>query len=152
MARTIEHLVNLYPNKTGAEILEIHKNELLEDKQREEKEKAHLQKIVDDINENGAYFKGAFGADQYYFFKVDKAEIDEDKVMCDFEKIILFNNLGLNSFNYEIDNREYVSYDDIPHKSTRITETEYNELKNYLFGVVLKFFPTEWNERQNNME
>lgn len=44
MARTIDHLVNLYPNKTGAEILEIHKNELLEDKQREEKEKGSITK------------------------------------------------------------------------------------------------------------
>lgn len=119
------------------------------------RKKVQLQKIVDEIKENGAYYKGAFGTDQYFYYKVLEAKIVSDEITCKIEKIVLFNSLGINSscinknsFSYEFDQKDFVNYEDITFRTTRITDADYNELKDYLFGVVPKFFPTEWNERQ----
>lgn len=156
MANTIENLVKMYPNKTGAEILELHNNEVLSDKDNVSKEMEYLKSIVTNIKENGAYFRGSFGSSQYFLYKVIDAKIYVDEISCKIEKIVLFNSknvnqssIDLNSFSYEFKTDSLISYNElIALNTTPITEKEYNEVKDYLFGVVPKFFPTEWESMQ----
>jgi hypothetical protein len=156
--RSIEYLAQLFPEKTGKELFKIQK----EDKQQDEFELQEANKekisIVEDINKNGGYYRGAFGTDQYYMYNITKIDIERNnrQIYCEVERITLFDSQNINkgsvlsgeSINFEIRQKESVKFEDITLMTTRITEEEYNELKNYLFGVVPKFFKEEWNLRQ----
>lgn len=153
--RSIDYLAQLFPDKTGKELIEIQN----EDKrlaevefQNENKEKLS---IVEDIKKNGGYYRGAFGSEQYYMYKITKIEFDNGTIYSEVEKILLFDSqnitrgvLTVNQINFEIQTDKYVRFEDITFATIRIKEEEYNELKNYLFGVVPKFFKEEWELRQ----
>lgn len=155
--RSIDYLVQLFPDKTGKELLEIQK----QDKINDEKEFKRLNKkklsIIKDITENGGYFKGSFGLEQYYMYKITKIELIKEVIYCDCEKIVIFDSqniknglLGENKLSCEIDIDNTIKYENNFSICDRITETEYNNLKNYLFGTVPKFFEKEFKKRQKN--
>ena len=68
--RSIEYLIQLFPDKTGKELLEIQ----AQDKKKDEEEYQNKNKenlaIIKDIKENGGFYKGAFGTEQYYMYHV----------------------------------------------------------------------------------
>lgn len=153
--RSIEYLAQLFPDKTGKELIEIQN----EDKRLAEVEFQNENKekllIVKDIEENGGYYKGVFGTEQYYMYKIHKIYFDNGNITCDYEEIVLFDSqnisrgvLSVDNINFETRTNKYGNFEDISLMAVRIKEEEYNELKNYLFGVVPKFFKEEWGLRQ----
>ena len=153
--RHITELINQFPNKTGKELLEIQAQDKLDD----EKEFKRLNKkklsIIKDITDNGRYFKGAFGMEQYYMYKITKIELVGETLYCDYEQIVLFDSqnikkgiLGENRLNFELKTNSLIEYERNFSFCDRATETEYNELKNYLLGVVPKFFKKDFEKHQ----
>jgi hypothetical protein len=153
--RSIEYLAQLFPEKTGKELFEIQVEDKRQDELKYQEANKECLAIVDDIKTNGGYFKGAFGTEQYYMYKVTNIEFDGKQVYCVCDEIVLFDSQNIDrgvlkrdSINFEIQTEKYIKFDDITLMSIRIKEEEYNELKNYLFGVVPKFFKEEWDLRQ----
>lgn len=152
--RSIEYLAQLFPDKTGKELFELQK----QDKQQDEIDIQERHKenyaIRVDIETNGGYYRGTFGMDQHHMYKVTKINIgtNDHQIYCEVERITLFFSQDIDKgslyMESKIIQKEFITYEDIASMTTRITEEEYNELKNYLFGVVPKFFNEEWEMRQ----
>ncbi|MGL5713278.1 MAG: hypothetical protein ACRCX2_09685 [Paraclostridium sp.] len=90
-------------------------------------------------------------------YKITKIELISEVIYCDFEEIIIFDSqnikngiLGENRLSCEIKTKSLIKYENSFSLCDRITETEYNNLKNYLFGTVPKFFEKEFKKRQKN--
>ena len=91
--RAIEYLMRLYPEKTGAEILAIQEQDKLDDQRAYEKRNAKKLAFIEDINTNGGFYRGRFGLDQHYFYRVFDLKIDTSgEVVMQVESIVLFMN------------------------------------------------------------
>jgi len=142
MARAIEYLVSLYPEKTGKEIIAIHEQEKLKDQQIFDKHNKKTLAFIKDINTNGGYFRGKFGLDQYYYYRVFNMIMNETGgVTMDVESIVLFcNNDGhkqtvCNPGEIRLERRieEYQQLDTYSlENEERITIEEWNYINNYL--------------------
>ena len=153
--KSIEYLVQLYPEKTGKEIVEIQKEEKRLDELKIQEENKEKILIEEDIKKNGGYYKAAFGTEQYYMYKINSIQLENNHINCTYDSIVLFDSqnidrgvLSTNNINFETRSENYGTFEDIILMATRIKEEEYNELKNYLFGVVPKFFKEEYELRQ----
>lgn len=145
--RSLEYLIQLYPNATGAELLAI-QNQDKEDERRIQMEcDAKLLTVIEDINTNGGYYKGRFGNDQRYFYKITNAVFMHNDIFVDVEKIVVFLGDGnsvvrKNEISIDLKQNEYVklSIYDIDN-CIRISKDEYDEAETYLRNVA-KF----WND------
>jgi hypothetical protein len=90
--RSLEYLMQLYPNKTAKQILAIQAQEKLADKKAEDKRNKKALAYIKDINTNGGYYKGKFGFDQYYYYRLFNLRLEFHKIMIDVETITLFCN------------------------------------------------------------
>lgn len=152
---SLEYLIQQYPDKTGRELLEIQNQQKLDEENKiKERNKKKLE-FAEDLNTNGGYFKGAFGYDQRYIYKVTNVEVDDDGyVSGDVEEIVfhfLHDHQGRNStFNGKVEmsikekeqaNLESygILYED-DKMLMRCTEEEYNKLKSYIINVDAEFF------------
>ena len=148
--RALEYLIQLYPEKTGKELLAIQEQEKLED----QKEFKNLNKtkldFVNDINTNGGYYKGKFGLDQHYYYRVFDLVLEEsgDVRMC-VEKIVLFcNNDGhkhtvtkAGEINFERRTDDYANLDNYGLQDReRITVKEWNTINDYIDNIVKLFW------------
>lgn len=143
--RALEVLMELYPNKTAKEILEIQEQDKTKDqKDFEERNKKKLE-FINDINTNGGYYRGKFGLDQYYYYRVFNLIMNNNgSVYMSVESIVLFyNNDGRkdtivkpNEIRLEKRLKEYCDLDQysLEHEE-RITETEWNYINNYLNNI-----------------
>lgn len=149
--RAIELLVNTYPDKTGKEILEIQKQEELEEQKAFEKYNKRKLAYIKDLNENGAYFRGKFGLDQHFYYRVFDLVMDEKgNVHMSIEKIVLFINLDGNEhtvckaghihFERNIEDYQNLNTYSLEHEE-RITIKEWNKLNDYLNNLPELF----WN-------
>jgi len=146
--RSIGYLIQLFPEKTGKEILEIQAQDKLEDEKEYQKENESKLKWIEDINTNGGFFKGRFGIDQRFFYKVSNCLLETSgEIRCDVEKIVVF--LGserdvVKNGNIHIEKKssEYADADKYGFNIyDRVTEKEWNEVNSYLEGIE-KF----WND------
>ncbi len=135
--RTFETLVREYPEKTGAEIMQIVEQEKKAEANRIlESHKSEFETIRD-YNTNGAYFKGTFGLDQYFVYKIENARLMEDKMVGDVTSITGFRHGG----KIEKSSR---TWQDLSKYGIgvldRITEKEFNEVDQYIDAMYEKFF------------
>lgn len=147
--RSIEYLVQLYPDKTGKELLEIQEKEKLEDEKKFQRANKRKLDFIADINKNGGYFKGTFGLEQYYFYRVFDCIMDNTEMYGSVESVILHvghkhgvTAEGEISFerrtktfqkleNYALDTRELCE---------RVTVKEWNEVNEYVNSMAGKFW------------
>ena len=109
--RSIEYLVQLYPEKTGRELLEIQAKEKKEDQKAYERRFKKQLEFISDINTNG-------GEDQRFYYNVTDARIEHDTIFATVESIVVF--LG--------DGRSVVSAGDV---SIKKEKKEWAELNKY---------------------
>ena len=145
--RAIEYLCQLYPKKTGKEILEISEH----DKKCHElwirNKHKYKNDLIDKINAETQYYKGRFGTDQRYFYKVSNAQLSGETIRVTVEKVVVF--LGdkgdvLKEGNIQIEKTidSYADFDDYRFEiEKKTTKDEWDGVVNYLRGVS-KF----WND------
>lgn len=147
--RSIEYLVQLYPDKTGKELLEIQKQEKLEDEKKFQKANKKKLDFINDINTNGGYFKGTFGLEQYYYYRVFDCQMDGTEMYGSVESVVLHvgrergvTRPGEISFerrtktfqkleNYALTTRELCE---------RVTVKEWNAVNEYVDSMAGKFW------------
>lgn len=113
--RTIEYLAQLFPDKTGRELLELQAQDKAEDKRKEEELHKDNLVIVDYINTNGLYFKGTFGLNQYFYYYIHKATLDNvnGQIHIEYDNITLFteDEKNYSNFNMKKEKNSYSTYD-----------------------------------------
>jgi hypothetical protein len=140
--RSIETLVKLYPNLTGQEIMEIQAQDRLKDEKEYEETYKEAISLMRDINTNGAYYRGSFGLNQYFYYKYTNAQIEGGVLWCDFEGIIVFMEKDEDypsSITIKKDLFKRLASDEV-NKYERITPEEFNELKDYYSKSIPKFW------------
>lgn len=143
--RSLGLLVRTYPNKTGEELLKIQKEEELEETKAFEKLFKKRLELVNDYNENGAYFKSTFGLDQYRYDRFLNLSLNkEGGITCDVVSIVGFYR-GTSTPNNELRlERKFEQYKNFdlysPKEENRITEGEFNKASNYLTKTFTKFW------------
>jgi hypothetical protein len=139
--RSLEYLIQLYPEKTGKEILAIQEQDKKSDEEAYQRRNKEVLEMIQDINTNGGYYKGRFGDDQRFYYNVTEARLEGDKIYANVENIVVF--LG--------DGRSVVSAGDIRiEKRTkewadlstyglemyqRTTKQDYDEVMTYLLNL-----------------
>lgn len=130
--RSIEALVREYPELTGTEILEIQRKDKEADEfEYQERNKKRIE-LVEDLTKNGAYYRGRFGSDQYFYYNFFNVVLEDDVIYCDCENLTLFSGEGIQSVTdwYQVEIR---------------TET-YKKLENYGINVYERVTKKEWDE------
>jgi hypothetical protein len=148
--RGLEYLMELYPNATAKVILEIQKQDKLDD----EKEFIKLNKkkldYMEDLNKNGGYFRGRFGTDQHYLYRVYDLEMDETgRVIMKVECLVMFYNEGDKphqvtrpgemSFERRIKDFEYLDNYGLQDRE-RVTVKEWDEVNDYVNAMSKLFW------------
>jgi hypothetical protein len=138
--RSIEYLIQLFPDKTGKELLAIQKQDKLDDEKKFQESRKKELAIIEDYNKNGAYFKGRFGLDQRYYYKVTNVRFVGDKLYCDVEKIVVFlgekGDVCQDRINIERSFKEHEDFDTYYFQGcTRVTKEDYDKVNNYLLDV-----------------
>ena len=136
--RSIETLVREFPEKTGSQILDIQEADKLIDEKNYQEENKEKLKWIEDINTNGGFFRGRFGSDQRFYYKVTNCLLEScGSVYCDVEKIVVFLGKDKNDrLNIERRMSSYTNADTYGFNVyERVTEKEWNEVNTYLEGV-----------------
>lgn len=140
--RSIEYLVELFPEKTGKELLKIQAQDKMEDEKAYKKENESKLKWIEDINTNSGFFRDRFGIDQRFFYKVSNCLLETSgEVRCNVEKIVVF--LGSDrdvvkhgNINIEKKSSKYADANEYEFNMyERVTEKEWNEVNSYLESV-----------------
>lgn len=139
--RSIEYLAQLFPDKTGKELLEIQLNDKKEDEKEYQKANKAKLAFIEDINQNGGYYKGRFGIDQRFFYCFTDLQIISGIVYGSVERITVF--LGeKNSVVREGEIRIEKSFNEMKEIEnyglsmySRIEKREYDSLVEYLNNV-----------------
>ena len=107
-----------------------------------QKENESKLKWIEDINTNGGYFRGRFGMDQRFFYKVTNCLLETSgEIRCDVEKIVVFMGKDRSvvpdgSIHIEKKTSEYTDADKYGFNIyERVTEKEWNEVLTYLEGI-----------------
>jgi hypothetical protein len=161
MARSIEYLVSLFPEKTGKEIIELHNLDKLNDKKEREESLKDLFDLIKHINSNG-YYKGSFSTSQYYMYYFNNLRYKNNFVIGDVETIVCFYDIGLKDNNklgrdlvnikIEVANDKYdiiSEYGLGTDLVTEISKEEYESFKKSVTSIVPKYFPEELKQRLN---
>lgn len=142
--RSIEYLVSLFPEKTGLELLEIQKQDKLDDEKKFNKLNKKKLDFINDINTNGGYYYGRFGVDQYYFYRVFNMILDNNEIYTDVETLVVFINqegikhqvTGKGDVNLErrIKTYQKCSEYDLDERF-RVSIKEWNEVNEYVNNI-----------------
>ena len=136
--RSIETILRENPELTGKEILALQEQDKIADEK--EYQEAHKEKLefINDINENGGFYKGRFGTSQLYYYSFSNLQLGvEGTITCDVKTILVFNrpNENFKTFSVEISTKEYVHFDSygIGHGSmyTRVTKEDFQKVEEY---------------------
>lgn len=145
--RSLDYLIRLYPNKTGKELLEIQNR----DKANDEKEYQKLQRAkieaVDDLNNNGGYFRGSFGLNRKYMYKITNAELSKGEIVFDVEKILVVESDGELRVDRTISRHQYYSKYSLFSTCERITEKEWSDVYKYIENIG-KIWPSIKNSEE----
>lgn len=141
--RSLEGLIREYPNKTGKEILEIQKQEEKEDQDRINKRFKTLIDTIKDYNENGGYYRGKFGNDQYYYYYFhDFTFYGDGKYSGNVDTIILFTTDSIGNFSVKRETEKFVhdlSTYGLSHEE-RVTKKEWDDILNHLDNIHKMFW------------
>ena len=144
MARTLDDLARNYPEKTGAELLEMQVQDVADEKKEYEKRNKKTLAMIEDYNKNGAYFKGTFGQDQYYMYNCTNFKMcDRGNVTMNVDSLTIFNcdNKKENTFHLELRTERFENMDRFGlHMTERITKKEWDEAMEYMHGFRPKFW------------
>jgi hypothetical protein len=149
--RDLGYLVQLFPEKTGKELMEIQRKDKEADEfEYQQAHKAELE-LINDINTNGGYYRGRFGIDQHYYYYFSNLRMDGKKIYCDVESLVLFTGekggVIPDEFSVRIEKRTYKEFDkfgiDIPEYIERVTKKEWDEVVNYFKIFPEKFWSKE---------
>ena len=142
--RSIEYLLQLYPEKTGKEILEIQQQDKLEDEKEYERYNADKIALVKDLTANGAYYRGRFSQDQYFYYRFFNLVMDGDTIRCSVEQVTCSFNERLKHKTINIDRAvsDYERFDNFGIKMCeRITKEQWDALNNHLESTFKTFWP-----------
>ena len=148
--RSIEYLMQCYPNKTGKQILAIQEKEKQADQKAYEKRHAKKLAYIKDINTNGGFYRGRFGLDQHYFYRIFDLKMETNgEVYMQVESIVLFFNdttdtrqvTKPNEVHLERRLRTYKRLDqfDLEHEQ-RVTAHEWDAVVNYINAMSQLFW------------
>lgn len=141
--RSLEYLLQSYPNKTGKELIEMQELDKIEDQLEFEKINKHQLDLIDDINTNGGFYKGRFGMSQHFYYKFTNLMLDNGQIYCDVKNIVAFFDPN-STIKIEVDNKEYQKLDRYGISIyDRVTEEEFNKVLGYL-----NVFKAYWDEPQ----
>lgn len=144
--RSLDLLVRTYPNKTAAEILQI----MEEEKQvaQQQFEKANRAKIdwMDEININGGYFKGRFGLDQRFYYKVTDVTMEDGELFGTVSKVVVFLGGSITPEPHiEVDTKTFQKLEKYGFGCyTRTTKMDWDEINQYIRNIE-KF----WKDLEN---
>lgn len=139
--KSLEYLLQLHPDKTAKEILAIQAKEKADD---DKQQKLFYKKQLDfikDLNSNGGYYKGRFGADQRFYYKITNVTFAAGNIYADVEKIVVFlgvKNGSVQKGDIHIEKTTKIyqnlqTYDlDNNHRTTK---TDYEKLCKYLEDI-----------------
>jgi len=143
--RAIEYLIQLFPEKTGKELLAIQKQDELEDQKEFERHNKKKLALIKDLNENGGYFYGRFGCDQRYFYKFYDLKLEHGEIRMSVDSLVFFYNDPAENhrpnssvkrdgeFNFEFRTREFEEFDRFGvDMRERVTVKEWDEVINYV--------------------
>lgn len=136
MARTIEYLAQLYPEKTGKELFEIQAKD--KDKDQKEFETRNKKKlaIIKDFEENGAYYRGSSGLNQYYYIEMTKIQLENNVLYCNYNNIVVFDNFT-KPFSCEINEERFVEYGNLGlSMCERVTKEDYEKVRQYFTSSI----------------
>lgn len=147
--KSLEYLMQLNPDKTAKEIFAIQAEEKLADERAEKKRNAKVLAFMEDLNTNGGYYRGRFGLDQHYYYKITNVRMIGNEVMMDAESIVLFCNhdghqhtvCKPNEIRLERKQKELVVLSQYGLDSReRVTVKEWDEICAYLDAMSAKFW------------
>jgi len=151
--KSLEYLIQLHPDKTGKELLEIQEQEKLEDQKEFEEHNKKKLAFIKDLNENGGYYRGKFGLDQHYYYKVSNLTINKDgEVRMDVESVVLFCNNTDDTRHVTKPNeihldRKFNTYELLDRygltNCERVTVKEWNKINSYLDAMEDLFWKTK---------
>lgn len=134
--RSIEFLIQCYPDKTGKEILAIQEQDILEDQLAYEKRNAKKLAFIKDINENGGYYRGRFGLDQHYFYRIFDLKMETNgEIIMKVESLVLFCN--------DTDEKNHVTRPHEVHLERRIKG--YEKLDQYALENKKRVTKADWD-------
>ena len=132
----MQHLAQEFPHLTGAELISLQEEDKRKDEQEWNERHQETLKWAEDLNTNGGYFRGVFGEDQRFFYKVTDVFMEVDgSLRATVEKLVSFSEeTSLRKKDYQ-DLSKYGldSY-------TRVTESEWNEAVK-TFKAIRELFP-----------
>jgi len=108
--RSIEYLARLFPDKTGSQLIEIQNSDKAEDEKLYREVNKRKIEIVDDINTNGAYYRGTFGLSQHFYYYFSKAELNKETITCTVSSLTCFFDSD-GRIKIELDNERYALYE-----------------------------------------
>ena len=140
--RDINYLIQLFPDKTGKELLAIQAQDKLDDQKEFDELNKEKLAYIKDLNENGGYFCGRFGIDQHYYYHVYNLVMDnKGRITMDVDKVVLFYNDSKdthqvtrpNEIRMERRIKEYQEFDKygLEHEK-RVTKKEWDAVNDYL--------------------
>lgn len=88
--RSVEYLCKLYPEKTAKEIIELSEHEKKCYELYLQNKNSKKLELIDKINAGALYYKGRFGLDQRFFYKISGATLSDDAIYARVEKIVVF--------------------------------------------------------------
>lgn len=141
--RSIELLVRTYPEKTCAEIMKIVEQEKQAHEAKIAKSNKDKLDLIKDINENGGYYKGTFGLDQYFAYNFKNLEFKWDTIICDVENIVVFtgNENERRTVNVKIEFETMKQFENYGVEIyEKITKEEYEKIKSYYVDATPKFW------------
>ncbi len=140
--RGAELMCQEYPNATGKEILELVEHDKKCSRLWIERGQQKVRDFAKRINDAGAlYYKGRFGLDQRFFYKVYNASVDDNgRITASVDSIVCFlgekRDVMEGRVNIELTLDKHADLSNYGLKSyTETTEEEYNEALGYLRGV-----------------
>jgi hypothetical protein len=140
--RAIDYLCLLFPDKTGTELLAIHEHDKKCHELYMQKGQEEVRAFAKRINDAGAiYYKGRFGLDQRFFYKVSNAKVyDDGTLVGSVDSLTCFLGEDRDVFegriNIELKTDKFERLDNYGFDMcTETTEEEYNEALGYLRGV-----------------
>lgn len=145
--RSFEVLVRSYPDKTGKELLAIQEEDKVKDEKEFQKRHKEKLKFIDDINNNGGYYKGKFGFCQHYFYRVFDLKIEDNgKTIGKVESLVVFvgDDRGViknGELRFERNLKEYADIEKYSlNTEERVTKKEWDKANEYLDRMVEKFW------------
>lgn len=138
--RSIEYLIQLFPDKTGKQILEFQERDKLQDEKEFNQRHSEELSLIEDLNNNGGYYKGHFGLDQCFYYSFSNLRLEANVTFCDVEKLVAFNNY---SFSIEFRKDTYKRLDTFGiNIYERVTKEEFDKAVDYYkasFGLFWNF-------------